>query len=490
MRRLRRDAWPGVERGRAPRAAPPAARPALCPRRARAPAARSRARPRRARRSTAASSLPAGAIGDAQRPSPCRARCRRSARSPTIAERPLMVCSDAEQLAHRARARLRPCAAALVGRERGCCSPSTGALRPRRGKPRENSPRSTRPAHAVAPTRRREEPRTSPRIASGVNGLVMKREAPASSARLRERSSPRVVTMMIGSVSQLVLAADELDHLDAADVGHVEVEDDEIERLERELLDRLEAARRVGEREPRLGAQAGDDHLAHHLAVVDDQNLRHYRSLNCVAMCLYIMGRRKDLQSPAFAPMLKCVHKRAVRYSPQGPMVDAGKRLIWVVDDSDLEADLARRALGAEFSRRHLQPTVARCSRRSPPAAAGRAGARLADAGHVGHRGHRVSARPTRHRAAADCAFDRVSSHRRRRARAGRRRQRLRHQALRGRGADGARHRAPTHTRAARARRARRGDRRRALAAAPQGAAPVPAPPAAAPTRGCAPGRA
>jgi hypothetical protein len=33
-------------------------------------------------------------------------------------------------------------------------------------------------------------------------------------------------------VAQRVLAAHELDHLDAANVGHVQVEDDEIIRLE------------------------------------------------------------------------------------------------------------------------------------------------------------------------------------------------------------------------------------------------------------------
>ena len=74
--------------------------------------------------------------------------------------------------------------------------------------------------------------------------------------------------------AELVLAADELDDLEAADVGHVEVEHDEVEGLEREPLDRLEPARRVRERQPLVRPQARDDHLAHHLAVVDDRELQ------------------------------------------------------------------------------------------------------------------------------------------------------------------------------------------------------------------------
>ena len=84
-------------------------------------------------------------------------------------------------------------------------------------------------------------------MASGVNGLVMKRDAPAASARARELSSPRVVTTRMGRAAQLVLTADELDHLDAADVRHVQIEDHQVEGLEREPLDGLQPAGGLGE---------------------------------------------------------------------------------------------------------------------------------------------------------------------------------------------------------------------------------------------------
>ena len=41
-------------------------------------------------------------------------------------------------------------------------------------------------------------------------------------------SSPRVVTMMMGSVAKLVLPAHELHDLEPADVRHVEVENDDV----------------------------------------------------------------------------------------------------------------------------------------------------------------------------------------------------------------------------------------------------------------------
>ena len=63
--------------------------------------------------------------------------------------------------------------------------------------------------------------------------------------------------------------------LDTADVRHVEIEDDQLERLQRELLDRLESARGLGERESRLRTQTRDHHFAHHFAVVDDEYVGH-----------------------------------------------------------------------------------------------------------------------------------------------------------------------------------------------------------------------
>ena len=50
-----------------------------------------------------------------------------------------------------------------------------------------------------------------------------------------------------------VLAAHELDDLDTANVGHVQVEKNELERCQGELLDGLETARCMGEGEPSFG---------------------------------------------------------------------------------------------------------------------------------------------------------------------------------------------------------------------------------------------
>ena len=100
----------------------------------------------------------------------------------------------------------------------------------------------------------------------------MKRVAPASSARVRDSSSPRVVTITIGSVSQLVLPADELDDLDATDVRHVQVEHDELKRAQGQALDGFEPARSVRKDEVRARSKARDDHVTHHFAVIDDEN--------------------------------------------------------------------------------------------------------------------------------------------------------------------------------------------------------------------------
>src|SRR5262249_8253283 len=92
---------------------------------------------------------------------------------------------------------------------------------------------------------------------------------------------------------QLVLTAHELYDLEPSDVRHVEVEHDEVERLQRQSLDRLEAARGLRHGERRLRTQTRGDHVAHHLAVVDDEDRRHTctilafsDSVNDVEFCL------------------------------------------------------------------------------------------------------------------------------------------------------------------------------------------------------------
>lgn len=74
----------------------------------------------------------------------------------------------------------------------------------------------------------------------------------------------------------MVLRAYELDDLDATDIGHVEIEDDQIEAGDREALDRFEAGPRELERHRPQGAQAGRDHVAHELAIVDNEEALHW----------------------------------------------------------------------------------------------------------------------------------------------------------------------------------------------------------------------
>src|SRR5687768_17436473 len=65
-----------------------------------------------------------------------------------------------------------------------------------------------------------------------------------------------------------ILAPNELEDLDATDVGHVEIEDDERKRFQSQTLDGLEPTRCVSETEVRSWPQASDNHVAHDLAVV------------------------------------------------------------------------------------------------------------------------------------------------------------------------------------------------------------------------------
>jgi hypothetical protein len=77
---------------------------------------------------------------------------------------------------------------------------------------------------------------------------------------------------------QFVLRAHELHHFDPADVRHVEIQNDELERFEGQLLDCLESARGVRETQLAMRTQACDDHVPHHFAVVDDENVAHHSS--------------------------------------------------------------------------------------------------------------------------------------------------------------------------------------------------------------------
>jgi hypothetical protein len=70
---------------------------------------------------------------------------------------------------------------------------------------------------------------------------------------------------------------DELQHVDAVHVGHVEVEDDERHRSERDLLDRFEPVAGLDELGVLERTQRGAHHLADGSRVVDDQDLRHVR---------------------------------------------------------------------------------------------------------------------------------------------------------------------------------------------------------------------
>ena len=115
---------------------------------------------------------------------------------------PLDGVQRAEQLAHLARASTgrwrRP-----ARRTAGWRSPAPGAPRPRREAGEELRRRRSPSSRASLLGAASSSARTSARIASGENGLVMKRVAPAASARAREPSSPRVVTTRMGSARSL-----------------------------------------------------------------------------------------------------------------------------------------------------------------------------------------------------------------------------------------------------------------------------------------------
>ena len=82
--------------------------------------------------------------------------------------------------------------------------------------------------------------------------------------------------MRMGRLAELVLAADELDDLDAADVRHVQVEDDQGEVAcseSRSMASRPLAA--CSKASASKGRRQARDHVAHDLAVVDNQQFSH-----------------------------------------------------------------------------------------------------------------------------------------------------------------------------------------------------------------------
>ena len=82
---------------------------------------------------------------------------------------------------------------------------------------------------------------------AGTNGLVMYAVAPAAIAASRLESSPRVVNTTTGRRLHPRMTPHELEHLEAVQIRHVEVQDHQRHRLQGQLLDRLETARRLAE---------------------------------------------------------------------------------------------------------------------------------------------------------------------------------------------------------------------------------------------------
>ena len=139
------------------------------------------------------------------------------------------------------------------------------------------------------------------------------------------------------------MSAHELDDLEPADVRHVEVEHEHVEGREGEPLDGFEPRGGLGDGEGRIGAQTRADHVAHHLAVVYDEDLGHGPERRPtkqedppriprgrVAICPN--GEEAGRQGPARV-------RRWLRMPNQ-------RGRVWIVEDSPLEAEMTRRALG------------------------------------------------------------------------------------------------------------------------------------------------
>ena len=179
----------------------------------------------------------------------------------------------AEDVVDELRRRVRPCLRTSSSASRSRPSPSTSSCASEKNSSRALSPASPRPpppspwahGHARAgrtrarwsPSRRGAPSRRSQasRSCSGVNGLARYALAPRASprstscsARMRrdddERRRPVVLRL-----------ADEVDELEAVDVGHVDVGDDEVVGPARQQAHRVEAA--AGLRRPRSGPPGG-----------------------------------------------------------------------------------------------------------------------------------------------------------------------------------------------------------------------------------------
>ena len=196
--------------------------------------------------------------------------------TPTIAARPLMVCSDRNSSRTW---RGVDCPGGAPARRPAGWRRRAQVLVGLGDEPATNSAASKPALTRLAPGAPRSAARTSARSASGANGLVMKRVAPAASARARELSSPRVVTTRIGRARSLSWPRTNSTTSKPPMSGMLRSRTTRSNALERQPLDRLEAARRLREDETLDGPQASDDHLAHHFAVVDDQCFSHLRHL-------------------------------------------------------------------------------------------------------------------------------------------------------------------------------------------------------------------
>jgi len=198
--------------------------------------------------------------------------------------------------------------------------------------------------------------RTSRSRASGANGLVMNREAPTSSARVRKHRRARRHDED-GQFAQTILGADELhDSMRRCRACSGRGSPD---RTSSATAARWPRARsRVRKGNALLGAQARRDHLAHHFAVVDEQDVR-------LAWGPSTLGVVHHCQRKLVFCCLTSTH--CVRLDA-GPMTDGAlaRRTIFVVDDSALDRERACTALQGEYAIEAFA-TAPPCWSGSPP---------------------------------------------------------------------------------------------------------------------------
>ncbi len=159
-----------------------------------------------------------------------------------------------------------------------------------------------------------------------------------------------------------------------------------------------------------MPAEAGDDHLAHHLAVVDDEDFgqadsrrrtaidrrdgdrvgqeRATHSLNTSHLSVFAAPRAASVDATVHEPYTQT----------QMPTAPPARRTVWVVDDSPVDAERARRALEGVYSVEIFLDGAAALERLSAGRATGRARVRLGDARGVGPRGGALPARVARGR--------------------------------------------------------------------------------------------